>query len=147
MISARKIGAPMSDVITPTGITAETSIALETMSHPSRNAPPTAMAPGMTKRLSDPTTSLTMCGTISPTNPMIPAKLMMDAAMNESTIRQTMRILSLSRPRDFASLSSRDIRFSLLDRTISTAIPTTHDTSTNGMASQDRSERFPTCHL
>ena len=77
--------------MTPTGMTAETSIALDTMSHPSRNAPPTAMAPGMTKRLSDPTTSLTMCGTISPTNPISPEKLTALPASSAARIRKIIR--------------------------------------------------------
>lgn len=50
MIRYRKIGAPINDVITPTGIVAVTSMAREMMSHPNRNAPPTTTDAGMTKR-------------------------------------------------------------------------------------------------
>ena len=72
IIRYRKIGAPTNEVTTPTGMAAETSIALEMMSHPRRNRAPNAAVAGRVYLLSEPSMSLTIWGTTRPTNPITP---------------------------------------------------------------------------
>ena len=65
------------------------------------HAPRSADA-GSSMRLSEPTKMRAMCGDTSPTNPMMPVKLTIPAAMREMMTRQSMRTLSTLIPRDFA---------------------------------------------
>src|SRR5439155_15013803 len=64
--SQRKNGAPMSAVITPTGISIGENTVRAARSHPMSSAAPSSAAPGSTSRWSAPTHSRTACGTTIP---------------------------------------------------------------------------------
>jgi len=106
-----KKGAPKAAVTTPTGSSdgAKTSRAMR--SEISRNNPPARAECRKSRRWSGPIISLTACGTISPTNPIIPATETEKEASQVARIRKTLRTVLTGQPSDRAVSSPRLSKF------------------------------------
>ena len=67
------MGAPISDVTTPTGSCCGASMVRASVSASTRKLPPASAAAGTSTRWSGPKAKRQACGTIRPTKPMLPA--------------------------------------------------------------------------
>lgn len=98
MMSSRKTGPPMTAVTIPIGRSKLTT-RCATMSANSMRAAPMRADAGTRCLLSEPMSSLAMCGATRPTNPIIPVKLTIPAARSDTIISVAMRTLLTSTPR------------------------------------------------
>lgn len=117
------IGVPRNAVITPTLISAGDNRIRANVSANSMNSPPLSALSTITALWSAPTVSLTACGTMSPTNAMIPEKATDTAvSMDARVIMANRRCLTLT-PSDSASSSPISNRLRSLLANIAMMIP------------------------
>eukprot|EP00828_Plagiopyla_frontata_P019492 TRINITY_DN2492_c0_g1_i1.p1 TRINITY_DN2492_c0_g1~~TRINITY_DN2492_c0_g1_i1.p1 ORF type:complete len:986 (-),score=367.62 TRINITY_DN2492_c0_g1_i1:246-3203(-) len=116
MMRQMNTGAPMKAVSTDTGRTCGARMSRATVSDTSRSRPPQKMEAGSRQRWSEPMMRRTMCGTTSPTKPMMPRNAMMKAVSMEESSMPTMRTRSTRtpRPRAVSSPASMALQFQLL---------------------------------
>src|SRR5829696_4490199 len=133
---ARKNGAPMTAVTTPTGT--PPSIRATTSAAASNEAPNRAEI-GRTSRALGPTSSRTRCGTTSPTKPMSPAIATPAAVTREASARRMARSRLTSTPRWAAASSPRRKPFSARARTRIARLPP----MMSGAATASRTHEVP----
>ena len=136
----------MNAVITPTFNIVGAMIVLPMRSHATSNAAPVAIDAGIRYLLSDPMIILHMCGHTSPTNPMIPVKLTMDAATRETIRRHSSLRWSAFTPSDLALSSPAERTLILCARELSMTDPDRTNISITVSDSQLVLSNDPTCH-
>ena len=102
---------------------------LANVSAASRNTPPPSALSGTKTRWSAPVTSLSVCGTTSPTKAMVPEKATAVPVIRDAVASSAFRVSPTRTPRARASSSLTINRFRSRERSRATTIPN----STNGM--------------
>lgn len=98
----------------PTGISDGGMIVRDKRSEASMKIIPPKIEKGIIRLLSEPTRSLTICGTTKPINPMTPLSLTMSATMSVQTKRMIFFVLSTFTPKVLAVCVSISKAFNAL---------------------------------
>ena len=137
----------MKDMINPTGSSPRGVTVRPTRSARRTTAAPKAIDAGTRNLLSAPMIILTTCGAMSPTNAMIPVKLITPPTTRDRITRQTSLYFDASSPRLFALSSPRVRTLSLFEVRIRNIEPITVTTSISGICDQTAFSKDPICQM